>query len=424
MTASPATRPSRAPDRAVVLVIGDLARSPRMLYHALALADHGISVDLVGQVGTPLPSAILSQPRITVRELRDAPGATPDGQRWRLVGAGGRGAALAAELLRILLRDTDRPDLILVQNPPGVPALGVACLAARLRSARLVIDWHNLTASMLALRMPRQHPLVRMIGRYEHLMGRLAAGNLGVSSAMCQFLAGRGIRSSVFRDGPADRFAPLPGPARQRVRQRLRQRLELPVTGDFGLALSATSWTADEDFDLLHDALDRCERGASDIAAGRGVTPLLVLLTGRGPRQKAFAARLAARREHWIHARTLWLDDDEYPEVVGAADVGVSLHRSTSGLDLPMKVADYLGAGLPVFALDYGPCLREILTDGGNGRLFATSADLAALIDVAFRDDRGQNGLLERLRRNVGRSAHVSWRERWEHDARPVLLAA
>ncbi len=54
--------------------------------------------------------------------------------------------------------------------------------------------------------------------------------------------------------------------------------------------------------------------------------------------KKHFQEIIAQRDWKHVEVLTPWLDWSDYPLLLGAADLGVSLHRSTSNLDLPMKV--------------------------------------------------------------------------------------
>ena len=89
-----------------------------------------------------------------------------------------------------------------------------------------------------------------------------------------------------------------------------------------------------------------------------------MFLTGRGPlRATVRAARAARRNFKAIAVKTVWLEPADYPTFVGMADLGLCLHQSSSGLDLPMKLADLRGAGVPVAAYDYAPVLGEVMDD-------------------------------------------------------------
>ncbi len=409
--------------RTAIVVLGDVARSPRMQYHALALASRGNLVDVVGYVETPLPAVLAANPGITVHALsgRSQPGQR--GARWWL-SAATRGLGLTGDLAAILLRRVPRPDVVLVQNPPGIPTLGLAWMAARARGARLVIDWHNPTSAMLAIRLGQRHWAVRAASAYEGACGRLADGNLFVSSAMKEALERRwSLTGVVVRDQPATRFRVLAPAERAAARARVCARLSLPWAPDaFDLVVTATSWTDDEDFALLLDAVDQCDASRAAEAFSQERRPLLIVMTGRGPRRLAVEQELARRRAGGVHVRTAWFEDEEYPRVVGASDAGLSLHRSASGLDLPMKVLDYLGAGVPVCALDYGACLGELVQAGENGFLFSDGRQLADLLVRLFVD---AEGVRERLRveQSVRGARRESWEEAWGRSAGPLLEA-
>lgn len=72
----------------------------------------------------------------------------------------------------------------------------------------------------------------------------------------------------------------------------------------------------------------------------------------------------------------IWLEADDYPVLLSLCDVGICLHYSSSGLDLPMKVVDMFGAGIPVLAVDYRT-LGELVKNDENGLIFKDQVQLA-----------------------------------------------
>ena len=398
-----------------------------MQYHARALAANGVDVDLVGFEGTSLPRAIADQRRIRVHRI------VPSTLRWRK-GVSGIAYVLAATLdacrlsFRVwrTLRALTRPDLVLIQNPPQFPTLAVTWFSLRRPGVRFVIDWHNLGYTVLRLRLGGSHPAVRFARWFERRDARRVEGNLCVSRGLAAFLESRfGVQNArVLYDRPASAFVALPRAEREQFRQALFARLGIRGTVA-GFIVCPTSWTEDEDFDVAIDAVWRLEeriRGWEASEASRRFPDLVILVTGDGKRRAEFERRFAGLPARRIQLRSRWLEPEDYPRVVGSADLGLCLHRSSSGLDIPMKVADLFGAGVPVLALDYGACLAERVRHGDNGLLFSTSRQLADVLFDLFETFPADQTPLERLRSGARKSARPTWEEGWVREARPVLL--
>ena len=413
--------------RAVVVALGDLGRSARMLYHAQALAANGIDVDLVGFEGTPLPKAVADDLRINVQRLNPATLRLRGGVSGSAYAVAGLldAARLSLRLWRTL-RSLQGPDLVLIQNPPAFPTLAVTWFSLRRRGVRFVIDWHNLGYTLLSLRLGQWHPAVRLARWFERRDARRVDANLCVSRGLAAFLESRfGVQQArVLYDRPASAFVPMDRADRERLRQALFTRLGVHG-GTVGFIVCPTSWTEDEDFDLVIDAVPRLEeriRGWEAAVVGRRFPNLVILVTGDGARRAEFERRFAGLPARRVHLRARWLEPEDYPRVVGSADLGLCLHRSSSGLDIPMKVADLFGAGVPVCALDYGVCLAERVRHGDNGLLFSTSRQLADVLFELFETFPADQPLLDRLRSGARKSARPTWEEGWAREAKPVLL--
>jgi beta-1,4-mannosyltransferase len=396
-----------------------------MRYHAQALSAHGVDVDLVGFEGTPLPRAIADDPRITVHRLSSsmlrhgapslsyAPVALVD-------------AARISFRLWTTLRRLPRPDLVLVQNPPAFPTLIVTRFALVRRGVRFVIDWHNIGYTLLQLRLGQWHPVVRFARWLERHDARQADASLCVSRGLADFLKTRfGLSdTNVLYDRPASIFSPLEHVEREHYRQALFTRLGIHA-GVVGFIVCPTSWTEDEDFDVVIDAVLRLEdriRGWETMSKARRFPDLAILVTGDGARRTEFERRFAGLPARRVHLRARWLEPEDYPRVVGSADLGLCLHRSSSGLDIPMKVADLFGAGVPVCALDYGATLAERVRHGTNGLLFSTADQLASMLFDLFEEFPADDQTFDRLRTGARKSARMSWDEGWTREAQPVLL--
>ena len=440
---STGSAPAAVP-RCAVVVLGDLGRSPRILRQALSLAELA-QVDLVGYAGAELPAAVRDHPAVAVHRLPSEPPLEQGRGRLMWVDAARRLLRQSRQLSRLLLHTLPRPDLLLVQNPPSLPTLAVIWLVARIRGASWVIDWHNLGFSVLALKLGAEHRATRLARRCEIMLGRRADAHLCVSAELREALLTRwGIGPAhVLYDRPAGERSPsaATGHGGEFLRGLLADLDLLPAREGSSssthaaspsagtprhcrpaVVVSPTSWSLDEDYGLLLEALDRCQLTMTrEKATGASFPEIAILLTGMGPLRAEFEARIREARWSEIRARTALLSPDDYARLLASADLGLCLHRSSSGLDLPMKIADMLGAGLPVCALDYARVLAEQFRSGEQGVSFASAEELGDLLVALFRDFPQPGSRLEALRRSLRERPVERWQSGWDREAYPLF---
>ncbi|EQC38367.1 hypothetical protein SDRG_04081 [Saprolegnia diclina VS20] len=422
----------------VVLVLGDIGRSPRMQYHAISLAEMpDTRVTVVGYEGERCVPQLLAKPNIALRTF--APIAV---SRKLFVLSGPLKVLLQLfQLFWLLLFCVGSFDVLLVQNPPTIPTLYIGWLSCKLKRAKLVIDWHNMGYTVLALSIGQGHVFVKIARWFERFFGRRADGHFCVTEAMQLWLQDNwDISPVVLYDKPPAFFQPTPLDVQHDLLVRLDDafaavadlvpakpnatwRTELLGSSSFklrndrpALVISSTSWTEDEDFGLLFDALVLFEEVAKDRC---DIPSLVVAVTGKGPQKAMYLERIAALKFQRVRIVTLWLEASDYPLLLGAADLGICLHTSTSGLDLPMKVLDMFGCRVPVCAVGFN-CLNELIKHDKNGLVFQRSEELCDQL-IELLTAYPKNETLTRYRANLSDFEH--WPENWSKHAAPVFDA-
>lgn len=295
-----------------------------------------------------------------------------------------------------------------------------------LRNTHLVIDWHNYGWTILAGKRGNNHPFVRIYKLYETIIGSKApTASFTVTDAMAKQLRNKpyNLRSPIFtlHDRPAAIFQPISGVEERRAfLRRLPEtsaQAENIIAGKTRLLVSSTSWTPDEDFNLLLDAL----RVYS--SSEKALPPILAIITGKGPQKEIYLERIKSLMEDGKLSRvtilSAWLSAEDYAALLACADLGVCLHMSSSGVDLPMKVVDMFGAGLPVVGYGDYESWGELVREGVNGRGFVTSDDLARVLAKLFSDSQGTE--LATLRKGAVEEGRRRWDEEWDSVAGRLL---
>ncbi|XP_075503137.1 UDP-glycosyltransferase TURAN-like [Primulina tabacum] len=463
-------------NRAAVVVLGDIGRSPRMQYHALSLARQGfLEVDIVAYGGSDPHTSLLENKSIHIHKVPQwptVPQTFPKILRPLMLIC--KPIIQFLMLLWYLCIKIPAPDVFIVQNPPSVPTLVVVKWASWLRHSSFIVDWHNFGYTLLAMSLGRSSYFVAVYRWIENHFGKMAHGSLCVTRAMQHELAQNwGIKTTVLYDQPPEFFRPSLLEESHDLFCRISKSLNQPYglrdcisSGSAGpdsnypnttpfttqidsdislkenrpaLIVSSTSWTPDEDFSILLEAAVMYDRRVAallheddsvgdetvweEIHSGKrfAYPRLLFIITGKGPEKEKYEKILKKLSLKRVAFRTMWLTAEDYALLLGSSDLGVCLHTSSSGLDLPMKVVDMFGCGLPVCAVSYS-CIKELVETGKNGLLFSSSSELADELMMLFEGFPNRCDALQSMRTSLmERRSSSRWATEWEENAKPLI---
>ncbi|XP_027064533.1 UDP-glycosyltransferase TURAN isoform X2 [Coffea arabica] len=462
--------------RAAVVVLGDIGRSPRMQYHALSLAcQAGLEVDIVAYGGSEPHAALLQHQSIHLHRMTQwpsVPQSLPKILRPFMLVL--KPLVQFLVLLYYLCFKIPAPDVFLVQNPPSVPTLVAVKWASCLRHSAFVVDWHNFGYTLLSLTLGRGSSFVTIYRWIEKHYGRMASGAFCVTKAMQHELDQNwGIKATVLYDQPPEFFRPASIEEKHELFCRISESLSQPFgiqdcisygmsgTGESdpnstlftihtgtniimkqnrpAIIVSSTSWTPDEDFSILLEAALMYDRRVAGLLNEDDVSDeeilwneicngkqflyprLLFIITGKGPEKDKYEQKIRKLKLKRVAFRTMWLTAEDYPLLLGSADLGVCLHTSSSGLDLPMKVVDMFGCGLPVCAVSYS-CIEELVEINRTGLLFSSSSELADQLMMLFKGFPHECDALSSLREGVlAKASSAKWVTGWDENAKPLL---
>ncbi|AQZ14221.1 ALG1 (YBR110W) [Zygosaccharomyces parabailii] len=405
--------------RIIVYVVGDIGHSPRMCNQACSFSDHGWQVELCGYVESALPYYIEKDPRITVHALPQlAPGRGILYMMRKVLSQVG-GIMLQLWHLR-------GSDYLLMQNPPTIPLLPLAVLY-RLTGCKLIIDWHNLGYTILRMKFQGQfwHPMVLMYFLTEWFFSKFAAYHLTVTKAMKGYLIDKfGLnpkKIAVLYDRPALQFKPLSESVDRA--EAVKEPFIAPyIPKDFDvrkdkIIVTSTSFTPDEDLGILFGALKIYENSYQKF--DDTLPKILCFVTGKGPLKQRYVDEV--RQVQWKRCKVefLWLSAEDYPRLLSLCDYGVSLHTSSSGLDLPMKILDMLGSGIPAIALNYNT-LDELINHDVNGLRFLDRRELHEALIFAVKDE----DVYRRLKKGALSESTSRWNSSWETAMKEIKLLA
>ena len=412
-----------------ILVLGDLNRSPRMLNHCVALSESFPNIQeisLIGYDSTDIRKDISSNNKIKRYNISN--------RINKIFQHFPRIFFIFTSFFKILFQifsmffilfKIPKFSFLILQNPPGIPSMFVCWLVCKLRKSKFIIDWHNYGYTILKVNK-RPNFIVKIAEKYEKFLGKKSDMNLCVSQAEKRDLKKNfGIDAICLPDKPLlGLFKFLSSEQAPELYKKYKELNELLDKNRPILMISSTSWTPDEDFNILLNSFIKTEEMIKNEHKLNNIKKVLFLITGKGPMKENFMKKVEKSNLNIFNVKSIWLDSDDYPKLLALCDLGICLHYSSSGIDLPMKVVDMFSACLPAAAIYY-PTIEELVKNEENGFTFRNERELSKILKNAIEEisEKGKWEKIEKFRKRLKKDLNEeNWVAQWKNRVKKAII--
>ena len=409
-----------------ILVLGDLNRSPRMLNHCVAISESFPNINeisLIGYDSNDIRNDINSNPKIKryniSKLINNLSNFLP---RFLFIFTSFFKILFQIFSMFFILIRIPKFQFLILQNPPGIPSMFICWIVCKLRSAKFIIDWHNYGYTILKVNN-RPNFIVKIAEKYEKFFGKKSHMNFCVSQAEKRDLKKNfGIDAICLPDKPLlGLFKFLTSEQAPELYKKYKELNTLLDKNRPILMISSTSWTPDEDFNMLLNSLIKTEE---ILNKNNNLKKVLFLITGKGPMKENFMKKVNESNLKIFNVKSIWLDSDDYPKLLALCDLGICLHYSSSGIDLPMKVVDMFSACLPAAAIYY-PTIEELVKNEENGFTFRNEKELSKILKNAIEEisKNGKWEKLEKFRKKLKKDLNEeNWVAQWKNRVKKALI--
>ena len=454
-----------------ILVLGDIGRSPRMQRHAISCLDNlneNYIIYFVGFINSPLLSQFNDKKyknRIIFYNIKSIKLTNVPFIIYAIV----KIISESFHLFWILFLNPYKIvklQTIILQNPPTIPIGIISRFVCWFRAATLIIDWHNFGFTILALKI-RNQTILNIYKYVEKMLFQLSDQNLTVTKTMKKFFIdkwnGNNNNIHVLYDKPTDMYYQELTQHQQQHNDGLlynelakyfnikpNNNITNPsnemkqLKGNNLWMISSTSWTKDEDLNMLltDNILTTIDNKIQQTYGNNNDISIYLFVTGKdeGGLKEIFIKGYNDIKNglKYIKVYPIWLNKYEtYIHLLRYCDLGLCLHNSSSGLDLPMKVVDMFGVCIPVISINYDinkmnqlmswnndkTAINELIIHNENGLIFNDSNELSSQIFLCFQMyKKNPNECFKKWVKIIKNWKVISWEMDWKNKILPIIL--